>query len=118
MITRTLFAASFLILMGCTTTSQPLAEQPSQVAPPVAEEPANGPQRPPRDMLGVCNAQPVQIYVGETVTTDLGATILSESGAKSLRWGPPRSAWTMDYRNDRVNVRYDDNSTIIAITCG
>ena len=41
-----------------------------------------------------------------------------ESGAEVLRWGPPNSAWTMDYRTDRVNVRYDEARQITEITCG
>ena len=47
-----------------------------------------------------------------------GAAILAKSGAKRLRWGPPRAAWSMDIRPDRVNVRYNENSTITSITCG
>ena len=36
----------------------------------------------------------------------------------TLRWGPPNAAWTMDYRQDRVNVRYDERMKIVEITCG
>ena len=35
-----------------------------------------------------------------------------------LRWAPPRSAMTMDYRQDRVNVMYDDAYKITQVTCG
>ncbi|WP_291134789.1 I78 family peptidase inhibitor [Erythrobacter sp.] len=66
----------------------------------------------------VCDAGPVQNLVGEKATPEIGERILSETGARTLRWGPPRSAWTMDYRVDRVNVRYDDDMVIEAITCG
>lgn len=51
-------------------------------------------------------------------TGETGARILSASKAKTLRWGPPNSAWTMDYRDDRVNVRYDASMVITGITCG
>ncbi len=67
---------------------------------------------------GQCNAQAAQGHVGSTVTAQIGSAILNESGARTLRWGPPNSAWTMDYRADRVNVRYDDTMKIIEITCG
>lgn len=67
---------------------------------------------------GQCNPRPVQYHVGHKVTQEMGAQILRESGAKTLRWGPPDSVWTMDYREDRVNVRYDDNMTITYVTCG
>lgn len=73
---------------------------------------------PDGDSSRMCNAASVQTHVGQTVTDDLGATILAASNARSLRWGPPRSVWTMDYRQDRVNVQYDDKMVITAITCG
>ena len=67
---------------------------------------------------GTCNAEAAQSYVGNEATPQVGAAILEESGARTLRWGPPNSAWTMDYRQDRVNVRYDEGMTITEITCG
>jgi len=71
---------------------------------------------PPAEMS--CNADAVQSHVGQTATPELGATILKESGARTLRWGPPRSAMTMDYRQDRVNILYDDAYEITQLTCG
>ena len=65
-----------------------------------------------------CDAAGTQSYVGQRASAEVGAAILKGSGARTLRWGPPRSAWTMDYREDRVNVRYDDAMMIEAITCG
>ena len=73
---------------------------------------------PVNESGGECDAQPVQYHIGHEASAEMGATILRESGAKTLRWGPPNSAWTMDYRTDRVNVRYDENRKIIEITCG
>ena len=73
---------------------------------------------PPPEAEMTCNADAVQSYVGQAVTPDLGAAILKASGARALRWGPPRSAMTMDYRVDRVNVMYDDASKITQVTCG
>ena len=67
---------------------------------------------------GKCDASGLQDLIGETVSDELGERIQRESGARTLRWGPPNSAWTMDYREDRVNVRYDDDMKITAITCG
>ena len=81
---------------------------------PAPDAPADQP--PP--MAGACNADAAQSHVGSTVSAAIGATIQKESGARSLRWGPPNSAWTMDYREDRLNVRYDDEMKITEITCG
>ncbi|HMO68727.1 MAG TPA: I78 family peptidase inhibitor, partial [Novosphingobium sp.] len=40
------------------------------------------------------------------------------TGARTLRWMPPRTAVTMDYRADRLTVSYDDNRIIERISCG
>lgn len=66
----------------------------------------------------LCNAEPAQDRVGLVATQSSGTAILKASGARTLRWGPPNSAWTMDYREDRVNVRYDSAMNIVEITCG
>ncbi|MFN3864144.1 MAG: I78 family peptidase inhibitor [Erythrobacter sp.] len=73
---------------------------------------------PPPPVPMVCNAAAAQGYVGKEATQPIGEAILRDSGARTLRWGAPNAAWTMDYRQDRVNVRYDANMTIIDITCG
>ncbi len=67
---------------------------------------------------GTCNADPAQTFVGQKATADVGAAVLRATGAKQMRWGPPRSAMTMDFRPDRVTVAYDDGMTIERITCG
>ncbi|MGI8944528.1 MAG: I78 family peptidase inhibitor [Qipengyuania sp.] len=82
---------------------------------------SEGPETPrevemPRD--GECNADRVQQYLGEKATASLGATLLEWSQARSIRWIPPRSAVTMDYRLDRLNVEYDDAMVITRIHCG
>lgn len=87
-------------LAGCATTGDSAAGGPAAGAPMV------------------CNAQAAQFHVGHDATQAMGTAVLKDSGARSLRWGPPESAWTMDYREDRVNVRYDAAMKITAITCG
>ncbi|PKP87935.1 MAG: hypothetical protein CVT78_06475 [Alphaproteobacteria bacterium HGW-Alphaproteobacteria-17] len=76
------------------------------------------PAPPPVDGLKQCNIDAVQSHVGQTATPELGARILKEAEGRTLRWGPPRSAMTMDYRSDRVNIMYDDAYKITQITCG
>ena len=66
-----------------------------------------------RDLLEERSEQFAQAIVAE-----MGAAILRESGARTLRWGPPRSAMTMDYRQDRVNIMYDDAYKITQVSCG
>lgn len=83
-----------------------------------AEAPLDQAAAPPAPAAMMCNAEPTQYHVGHDATQATGAKILKDSGARTLRWGPPRAAWTMDYRQDRVNVQYDDNMKITRIICG
>lgn len=103
-IIATAIAAAAAGLSGCATTGSD--QPPAQAAAPEA----------PAAMT--CKAEPAQYHVGHDATQAMGAAILKDSGARTLRWGPPNSAWTMDYREDRVNVRYDDAMKITGITCG
>ena len=100
----TLAAAPALVtLVGCIPPYNPPASSPSEPLP-----------RP----AGKCDANPAQSFVGQSASPETGAAILEASGARSLRWGPPDSAWTMDYREDRVNVRYGRDMVITTVTCG
>ena len=65
-----------------------------------------------------CNAEPGQLFVGQKADAAAGLAIRQATGADELRWVPPRTAVTMDFREGRVTVAYDDAMTIIAVTCG
>src|SRR3546814_10446750 len=92
---RWIAIAAALPLAACAASGSPAESTPA--APPAAM---------------ACNADAVQAHIGHKATPEAGATLLQESGARTLRWGPPRSAMTMDYRQDRLNVIYDDAYTI------
>ncbi|QFT78832.1 I78 family peptidase inhibitor [Erythrobacter sp. THAF29] len=99
-------AIAAFALLGCTSeygASEPVDSTPEPIEKPVTHR---------------CDPAPVQHHVGHDATQAIGEAILNESGAKTLRWGPPDSVWTMDYREDRVNVRYDRDMKITAVTCG
>ncbi|HET6536592.1 MAG TPA: I78 family peptidase inhibitor [Sphingopyxis sp.] len=72
----------------------------------------------PATMESSCSADAVQSMIGQKVSGAVGEQILKATGASTLRWGPPRSAMTMDYRTDRVTVSYDDAMIITGISCG
>lgn len=76
------------------------------------------PVPPERDGVGTCNANAARNFVGQRATEAVAAQILAATGARSLRWGPPGGAMTMDYREYRVNVFYDANMLIERVTCG
>ena len=90
-----------LALIACTTP------EPVEPAPPIR-----------KPMEGVCDASALQEHLGHTASEKSGAILLELSGARSLRWVPPRTAVTMDYRPDRLTVGYDDDMKITRISCG
>ncbi|TCD04834.1 hypothetical protein EYB45_04615 [Erythrobacteraceae bacterium CFH 75059] len=97
-----LAAGAVALLAGCVTAP-----------PPSSVDPAG------RDMGdGTCDAQPAQGHIGQTATAELGTRILQLTRSRTLRWAPPNSALTMDYRMDRVTVSYDERLRINRITCG
>lgn len=77
---------------------------------------------PPEDLPampeGSCKGDAAQSMVGSRATAEAGAQLLKLTGARTLRWVPPRSAVTMDYRADRLTVSYDDDYKIVRISCG
>lgn len=97
--------AAMIGLSGCIVSINDSGSDRAEAVPP-----------PPVPM--VCNAVPAQYHIGHDATQSMGEAIVKDSGARSLRWGPPNAAWTMDYREDRVNVRYDSQMKIVEITCG
>lgn len=79
---------------------------------------ADGGEMPVREPSGECEASGVQNLVGQRATAEVGARLLRETGATTLRWVPPNTAVTMDFRPDRLTVSYDANMMIERITCG
>jgi hypothetical protein len=65
-----------------------------------------------------CDNSKLDGFVGQKASADLAARMMAASGAKALRWGPPRSAMTMDFRSDRLTVAYDDAMTVTSARCG
>lgn len=89
-----------LPLAACVTTA---SEAPPAAAPDFAVQ---------------CNADDVQNLVGQKATAEIGQQVLMATNARNLRWGAPGTAWTMDFRSDRVNISYDANMVIERISCG
>ena len=81
-------------------------------APPPAD------QTPPaRDIQGSCRREAGQRFVGMKATGELGREMLAATGAKILRWVPPRTAVTMDFNPSRLTVSYDDDFVIKTVSC-
>lgn len=73
---------------------------------------------PPPTEAGTCSNDGLDRFVGQAATAELGAEILKASGARTLRWGAPGTAMTMDFRPDRLTVSYDEKMAITAARCG
>jgi len=67
---------------------------------------------------GPCSHDGLDRFTGQKATADLGAELLKASGAKTLRWGGPNMAMTMDFRPDRLTVSYDDQMVVTSARCG
>jgi predicted outer membrane protein len=94
-----------LILAGC---ANPAQEAPYTTTP-IAEKAAGGFE---------CSAEAAQYAIGQNTSVELAAELMKKTGSKTLRWMPPRTAATMDFRNDRLNIAYDDAMVITQISCG
>ncbi len=69
------------------------------------------------EATATCDAEAAQYHIGHTASAQMGQAMLADSGARTLRWLPPRSAMTMDYRPDRLTVSYDDDMRITQVSC-
>ncbi|MBC7160477.1 MAG: hypothetical protein H5U21_10605 [Porphyrobacter sp.] len=96
-------AGALLALAGCT------AGQPA---------PGGSADAAPSEVAGTCDAAPAQPMVGTLVGAEAGARLLALTGARTLRWAPPDSALTMDFRPERLTVSYDRSMRITRIVCG
>lgn len=76
------------------------------------------PETPPAMAEGPCSNDGLDRFTGQKATAEIGAELLKASGAKTLRWGGPGMAMTMDFRPDRLTVSYDDQMLITAARCG
>ena len=70
------------------------------------------------EVAATCDASLAQDHIGHRASAEAGQILLTVTGARSLRWAPPHSVITMDYRADRLTVRYDDEMVIKSIACG
>ena len=84
----------------------------------MATAPPSGGIEAPDAPPASCSATEAQQFIGRKAIASIGRSILAVSNARALRWGPPDSVFTMDYREDRVNVIYDAQGVITRIYCG
>ncbi len=103
---RNLLLIAAIVPAACSTApaATSLETPPPQVADP---EPA-----------GTCSSNGLDRFIGQSATADTEAQMKAASGAKVVRMVGPDMAVTMDFRPDRLTVRYDANRRIISAACG
>lgn len=72
----------------------------------------------PTENADACGASKVSAFVGQELTAATRKAIQDRSGATNIRWIAPNTAVTMDYRQDRLNVNYNEQNVVHTITCG
>lgn len=67
---------------------------------------------------GRCDAAKAQQLIGRARSAGTGAEALRLSGAAVLRWIAPGTMVTMDYRENRLNLRVDPAGKVVKVDCG
>ncbi|WP_279349437.1 I78 family peptidase inhibitor [Erythrobacter litoralis] len=93
-----------LPLAACMTTGNPPTGSLDAAPPPAAG--------------ATCDATEAQQFIGRQASEAIGRSALAMSGARTMRWGGPDTAFTMDFREDRLNIVYDAGGSIERIYCG
>ncbi len=70
------------------------------------------------DTAALCRSDPLASYVGQAASQQLGARMLRETGARTIRWVPKGGMVTMDFRGDRLTVQLDESNRVERASCG
>jgi hypothetical protein len=65
-----------------------------------------------------CREAPASFALGETYSERLGRQARRAAGARVVRKIEVGSAYTMDFRPDRLNLDVDRRGTVQAVRCG
>ncbi|MFM5885418.1 MAG: I78 family peptidase inhibitor [Novosphingobium sp.] len=79
--------------------------------------PLAGAGSPPPATADSCLAAPGQAFISRPASSESGAALLAATGAREIRWVPPRTAVTMEYKYGRLTVGYDDAMAIVSVGC-
>lgn len=98
--------AALSALAACAAIPPPDSSFPDEDDPPVRQIGE-----------GNCSNAEARRFIGMKATQELGGRMLAATGARVLRWVPPRTAITMDFRSDRLTISYDDDMVITQASC-
>lgn len=69
------------------------------------------------DPQDTCQDPPGQRFIGLVASQALGSELLAATSAREIRWVPPGTMVTMDYKFGRLTVAYDDEMRISSVAC-
>lgn len=67
---------------------------------------------------GNCRSEPLSQFIGQPASQELGARMLSASGARIIRWVPKGGMVTMDFSPNRLTVQLDGSNRVEGANCG
>lgn len=67
---------------------------------------------------GNCRSETLGQFIGQAASQDLGARMLSASGARIIRWVPKGGMVTMDFSPNRLTVQLDASNRVESANCG
>jgi hypothetical protein len=67
---------------------------------------------------GSCRPERLAQFIGQPASQDLGARMMSASGARILRWVPKGGMVTMDFSPNRLTVQLDAANRVETANCG
>ena len=89
-----------------------LAACATAAPPPPPEVPVHG------EVPGYTCRDPGDGFVGQQATAELGARLLAQSGARTLRWVAHGSMITMEFSPSRLTVHLDAGNRVERLSCG
>ncbi|HET7317401.1 MAG TPA: I78 family peptidase inhibitor [Sphingomicrobium sp.] len=96
-------AAAGVAMSACSTQAAP----PPDSTPPQRDAPSGH----------SCDSTNIQQFVGQERSPELESEMLRVSGAATVRWVPPGTAVTMEYRSDRLTVYLESSNRVERISC-
>ncbi len=65
-----------------------------------------------------CDVGAVHTYIGQNYSDALRQVVTAQSGAESARVLEPGQPFTLDYRQERLNIYLDEEGRISDLRCG
>jgi hypothetical protein len=68
--------------------------------------------------VGSCRNEGLDQFAGQPASADLGARMLRQSGARTIRWVPHGGVVTMEFSPYRLTVQLDSSNRVETARCG